>query len=40
MAGAGSGPVRKRSGSFLGGLIKLGFWVYVIAAILHGLPPG
>lgn len=39
-AGTGSGPVRKRSGGFLGGLIKFVFWAYVIGAILHGVPPG
>jgi hypothetical protein len=36
----GSAPERKRSGVFLGGLVKFVFWAYVISAILHGVPIG
>ena len=38
--GTGSAPERKRSGGFLGGLVKFVFWAYVIVAILHSVPPG
>ena len=37
--GTGSARERKRSGGFLGGLVKFVFWVFVIGAILHGAPP-
>jgi hypothetical protein len=38
--GTGSARERKRSGGFLGVLVKFVFWTYVISAILHGVPPG